>query len=139
MIALRAAAEKLGNYRLPDCGRSVRIYGQPDWVYSGQCLRNAGFRVDLPPGRYRTSVVREGVPVPGSERSLRVVSAAGRDDIVADVVPEERWTRPLASNSARSRIYARPGATFYVALAEATRFTREHDLVTVPDELVVES
>jgi hypothetical protein len=34
------------NYRLPDCGRSVRIYGQPDWVYSGQCLREAGFRVD---------------------------------------------------------------------------------------------
>lgn len=34
------------NYRLPDCGRSVRIYGQPDWVYSGQCLRDAGFQVE---------------------------------------------------------------------------------------------
>lgn len=34
------------NYRMPDCGRSVRIYGQPDWVYSDQCLREAGFRVD---------------------------------------------------------------------------------------------
>lgn len=34
------------NHRLPDCGRWVRIYGQPDWVYSGQCLREAGFRVD---------------------------------------------------------------------------------------------
>ena len=34
------------NYQLPDCGRAIRIYGQPDWVYSGQCLREAGFRVD---------------------------------------------------------------------------------------------
>jgi hypothetical protein len=98
----------------------------------------AGFRVDLPPGRYRMSVVREGVPVPGSERSLRIVSASGRDDIVADVVPEERWTRPLASNSARSRIYARPGATFYVALAEATRFDEADYLPVVsPQEPAV--
>lgn len=34
------------NYRMPDCGRSVRIYGQPDWVYSEQCLREAGFRIE---------------------------------------------------------------------------------------------
>lgn len=34
------------NYQMPDCGRSVRIYGQPDWVYSEQCLRDAGFRID---------------------------------------------------------------------------------------------
>ncbi|MFO1151733.1 MAG: hypothetical protein U1E62_25440 [Alsobacter sp.] len=98
----------------------------------------AGFRVDLPPGRYRVSVVRDGVPVAGGARSLRVVSAAGRDDIVADIVPEERWTRPLASNSARSRIYARPGATFYVALAEATRFDEADYLPVVsPQEPAV--
>ena len=33
------------DYRLPDCARSVRIYGQRDRVYSAQCLRDAGFRV----------------------------------------------------------------------------------------------
>lgn len=27
---------------LPDCGRSVRIYGQRDRLYSAQCLRRAG-------------------------------------------------------------------------------------------------
>ena len=32
------------NYRLPDCARSVRIYGKRDRVYSEQCLRDAGFR-----------------------------------------------------------------------------------------------
>lgn len=82
----------------------------------------AGIRIDRPPGRYRMAVVRDGVPVPGTERSLRVIAASAQDEVVADVVPEERWTRPLAANSARSRIYARPGSTFYVTLAEASRF-----------------
>ena len=83
-----------------------------------------GFRIDRPPGRYRMAVVRDGVAVPGTERSLRVVTAAGGPDIVANVFPEERWTRPLTSNSARSRIYARPGSTFYITLAEASRSMR---------------
>ena len=34
------------DYRLPDCARSVRIYGQRDRIYSAQCLRDAGFRVN---------------------------------------------------------------------------------------------
>ena len=33
------------DYRLPDCARSVRIYGQRDRIYSAKCLRDAGFRV----------------------------------------------------------------------------------------------
>ena len=33
------------DYRLPDCARSVRIYGQRDRIYSAKCLRDAGFRI----------------------------------------------------------------------------------------------
>jgi hypothetical protein len=33
-----------GFRRLPNCGRSVRIYGQRDRIYSDQCLRDAGYR-----------------------------------------------------------------------------------------------
>ena len=33
------------DYRLPNCARSVRIYGQRDRIYSAKCLRDAGFRV----------------------------------------------------------------------------------------------
>lgn len=33
------------NYRLPDCARSVRIYGESDRIYSAKCLREAGFKV----------------------------------------------------------------------------------------------
>ena len=32
-------------YRLPNCARSVRIYGQRDRVYSAKCLRDAGFKL----------------------------------------------------------------------------------------------
>lgn len=32
-------------YRLPNCARDVRIYGEADRVYSAQCLRDAGFRL----------------------------------------------------------------------------------------------
>jgi hypothetical protein len=33
------------DYRLPNCARSVRIYGQRDRIYSAQCLRDAGFKL----------------------------------------------------------------------------------------------
>lgn len=32
-------------YRLPDCARSVRIYGERDRIYSAKCLRDAGFKL----------------------------------------------------------------------------------------------
>lgn len=32
-------------HALPDCGRSVRIWGERDRVYSAHCLRRAGFRL----------------------------------------------------------------------------------------------
>jgi hypothetical protein len=33
------------SYRLPNCARSVRIYGQRDRIYSAKCLRDAGFKL----------------------------------------------------------------------------------------------
>lgn len=91
---------------------------------------SAGFRLALDPGTYRMALVADGKVVAGTERDLRVIPAAGSDVTVADVLPEERWTRPLASNAAEARIYARAGATFYLTLAEASRF-RESDYLAV--------
>lgn len=42
--------------------------------------------------------------------------------LVAGIVPAERWTRPLASNIGEARVFARPGAVFYMTLTEASRF-----------------
>lgn len=33
------------DYRLPNCARDVKIYGERDRIYSAQCLRDAGFRL----------------------------------------------------------------------------------------------
>lgn len=89
-----------------------------------------GFRIALPPGLYSIAIEEGGATVAGTERRLRVVDPAGSRVVVADVVPAERWTRPLPANAPEARIYARPGTTFYVVLAEADRF-REPDYLPV--------
>lgn len=80
-----------------------------------------GYRIDLPPGRYELSFTRDGRPVPGADKSLHVVDGTAPRAVVADVVPEERWTRPILSKSSRARLYARPGATVFLTLSEATQ------------------
>lgn len=81
-----------------------------------------GFRVDLPAGDYQISLVSDGKPVFATSRTLRVIDIEGRKTIAADIVPEERWTQPLASNSAAARLFVRPGTTFYVTLFDADRY-----------------
>lgn len=90
----------------------------------------SGFRIALEPGDYRMSLLMDGVVQPGTERDLRVFSVEGHSGLVADILPEERWTRPFPSNSTAARIYARAGSTFYLTLVEATRF-READYLSV--------
>lgn len=89
-----------------------------------------GYRIAVEPGEYRISLVGEGGVLPGTERTLRVIAVESQSALVADIIPEERWTRPLPANSDASRIYARAGSTFYMTLAEATRF-READYLAV--------
>jgi hypothetical protein len=89
-----------------------------------------GFRIALEPGSYQMALLSDGTVLPGTERDLRVIAVEGLTGLVADILPEERWTRPYPSNSRESRIYARAGSTFYVTLAEATRF-REVDYLSV--------
>lgn len=83
------------------------------------------FRLALEAGDYRIALEADGAVVPGTERELLVIPLAGTEELVADIVPEERWTRPLPANAGTARIYARPGATFYVTLAEANQFAEE--------------
>lgn len=79
------------------------------------------FRIGLEPGDYTIALELDGRTVPGTDRRLRVIGLAGSEALVADIVPEERWTRPLASNIGEARIFARPDAVFYMTLAEAGR------------------
>lgn len=91
----------------------------------------AGYRMELEAGAYDISLHVDGKPVAGSARQLDVIEAKGRDATVADVVPEERWTRPLTANSEAARIFARPGSVFYVTLQDADRFDEAEYLPVV--------
>jgi hypothetical protein len=81
-----------------------------------------GYRILLPAGDYRMELDVDGTPVSATRRALRVVASAGSRTLVADIVPEARWTRPIASNSSAARVFAKAGSTFYVTLAEADRY-----------------
>lgn len=98
-----------------------------------------GYRINLPAGDYRMRFTLDGETVPGSGKRLRVADAAGSSRIVADIVPEERWTRPIPSNTSASRVYAREGSVFYVTLAEASEFLEtEYMPVVAPQSAPVE-
>lgn len=81
-----------------------------------------GLKVNLPEGAYQMQLMQDGKPVPGTQKALQVLSADEHDVITADIIPEERWTRPLSANDAAEKVYARPGTTFYMTLAYASRF-----------------
>lgn len=91
-----------------------------------------GYRLSLEPGTYALALERDGRPVPGTERRLRAVDLRGSEALVADIVPSERWTRPLATNTTSARIFAKPGTVFYLTLSEASRF-EEADYLPVVD------
>ena len=88
------------------------------------------FRVDLPAGRYEAMLVENGEEVAGTRKILQVIDAAGSGVAVLDIVPEERWTRPIQSNRPEERVYVRPGARFFVTVHDADRYA-EADYVRV--------
>lgn len=80
------------------------------------------YRVSLPAGVYSSVLRVDGRDIPGSRKNLRVIDGTARDTLTADIIPEERWTRPLPSDQLSDRIYVAPGSKFYVTLSEASRF-----------------
>jgi hypothetical protein len=81
-----------------------------------------GYPLKLPAGAYTLDVVVDGRVAEGSERSLEVIASARRSAVTIDVLPEERWTRVLASTSADDAVHARAGTRFYVVLNRSDRF-----------------
>lgn len=88
------------------------------------------YRLSVPAGRYDMALYTEERPIEGTARTLDIIDMNGRGVVVADVVPEERWTRPIQSDHPGERIFVRPGSTFYLTLAAADRF-QEPDYLSV--------
>lgn len=81
-----------------------------------------GFRVNLPRGQYDIALYEGSLLVEGSPRRLDVIAAESHSAVTLDVIPEERWTRILPSNTVADTIYSAPGKTFYVSLNRSDRF-----------------
>jgi len=80
------------------------------------------YRIALGPGEYDMMLYEAGKPVVDTARHLQVLDLSQRATLVGEVVPEERWTRPIPSNTDSQRIFVRPGSTFYLTLFDADRF-----------------
>jgi hypothetical protein len=81
-----------------------------------------GYPLKLPAGPYTLDVLVGGRVAEGSERRLEVIASGRRSAVTIDVLPEERWTRVLASTSGDDAFHARPGTRFYVVLNRSDRF-----------------
>lgn len=120
-IALRDAAEASNN------GEEVpEIQAPPPLPEPSLRLVTApvrGYRINLPEGEYELVVYIDEHEQPETRRHLRVTAAEQNElQLVAEIVPEERWTRPLDTNTLSDTIYVRPGATFFATLHEANRY-----------------
>lgn len=93
------------------------------------------YRLSLAAGRYEMALYVNDVMVKGTARNLDVVDVAGRGVVVGDVVPEERWTRPVPSNHEDARIFVHPGSTFYLTLSAADRFEEAEYLPVVSPQV----
>lgn len=80
------------------------------------------FRVALAVGNYQSEVMLDGAVVPGSQKAIRVIETAAREAVIAEIIPEERWTRPIPTNTGVEKIYTTPGTVFYATLAHASGF-----------------
>jgi len=92
-----------------------------------------GYPVKLPVGAYTLDVVEDGHIAEGSTRRLDVTTATTKSAVTIDIIPEERWTRVLASTSPDDALHASPGARFYIVLNRSDRFDeREYRSLVQP-------
>jgi len=94
----------------------------PDPVLLYVSDASLAYRVNLPAGIYAVQAMERGLVVEGSTRRLQVIAPSAKTGVTLDIVPEERWTRALASNTTADTIYSAHGKTFYVILNLSERF-----------------
>lgn len=99
----------------------------------------AAYRVSLPVGEYEASIFIDDQEVSGTNESIKVFDAAQSQVTIAEVIPEERWTRPFKSETAADRVYAKPGTPFFVTLARADVYNEaDYVRLTRPQDSFVE-
>ena len=74
------------------------------------------FVVNLPAGRYRVRLVRrDGKVLEGSEKTIVAFGRFGAPTVGYEVIPGDKWNRPVASHSGDSVIYVDGSSDLYLA------------------------
>ncbi len=86
----------------------------------------SAFVVRLPPGEYSLRVVdARGNVVEGSERKVVSFQARGPRGTGYEVIPEERWTARVRSESAEASLFCMPGKELYVIPYETESYRQD--------------
>ena len=73
------------------------------------------FVVNLPAGTYRARLVRgDGKVLEGSEKTIMVFGRFGEPTVGYEVIPGDKWNRPVESNSKHSVIYIDGSSDLYL-------------------------
>ena len=91
---------------------------EPDFPeeYAAAPVRvDRAFVVNLPAGSYRTRLVRgDGKVLEGSEKTIVAFGRFGEPTVGYEVIPGDKWNRPVESNSRHSVIYVDGSSDLYL-------------------------
>lgn len=81
------------------------------------------FIVNLPPGRYRTRLVGSGGRIlEGSEKTIVAFGRLREPTVGYEVIPGDKWTRPVESRSSGSVIYVDGSSDLYLIARDQHEF-----------------
>ena len=85
------------------------------------------FLVNLPAGTYRTRLVRgDGKVLEGSEKTIVGLGRFGEPTVGYEVIPGDKWNRPVESNAADSVIYVDGSSDLYLVAYHQHEFVDLH-------------
>jgi hypothetical protein len=85
------------------------------------------FVVNLPPGTYRARLVRsDGKVLQGSEKTIVAFGRFGDPTVGYEVIPGDKWNRPVESNAAGSVIYVDGSSDLYLVAYDQHEFVDLH-------------
>lgn len=104
--------------RMEDVLRGLAAPARPEFPdeYAAAPVRvDRAFVVNLPPGSYRTRLVRgDGKVLEGSEKTIVAFGRFGEPTVGYEVIPGDKWNRPVESNSRHSVVYVDGSSDLYL-------------------------
>ncbi len=105
---VKALVDRLQNLPPPQPPEPPRDYVTPPSEVQ------AAFILDLPVGEYRIRFLLDGKVMEGSEKRLVVFDRRRRDGVGLEVIPADKWTRPVESQTPASVLYVDGTADLYL-------------------------